>query len=245
MAYVIVLEGRHKSGKTTLAQQIEHLANKSGEWQSVVNIHHTRGDSTPEKLDADRNMIEDSPSDKLYIFDRHYLSELVYAPIVGRTTTIRYDPLYWEQYMGKWIDQRGMRLYLMGEPIHTDESPITQMYERLTARTGWMSVEPREFIGDALAKDVLQLVYNRRQQNETWGFAQEPDVTAKIDDRRDDNYLCSIETVAGLERGLYALRKADGTPESKADAAATHYREIESARAELDETLLAPFRNCD
>lgn len=242
MGYVIVLEGRHKSGKTTLARQIEALAVKSKDWSDVVSVHHTRGDSTPEKLETDKRMIEDAPSDRLYIFDRHYLSELVYAPIDGRATTIRYDPLYWEQYLGLWLDLRGIRLYLLGEPAHTDESAITQMYERLTIRTNWHRVEPRRFIGTQLANEVLQVVLNKRLQNETWGIPRSPVVTAQVEDRRDDNYLGTIETVAGLERGLHALRNADGTPESKDEAAATHYREIESARAELDELLLAPFR---
>ena len=123
MAYVIVLEGQHKSGKSTLAGQLERLAATSGDWNSVVSIHHTRGDSTPEKLDGDRRMVADAPDDTLYIFDRHYLSELVYAPVDGRGTTLPYNPLYWEQYMGGWIDQRGVRLYLTGEPLHTNEHP--------------------------------------------------------------------------------------------------------------------------
>ena len=245
MAYVIVLEGRHQSGKTTLALQIEELATNSENWSGVVNVHHTRGDSTPEKLKADKRMIEDAPSSWLYIFDRHYLSELVYAPIDGRTTTIRYDPLYWEQYMGKWIDQRGVRLYLMSEPKQTDESAITQMYERLTTRTGWVAVEPREYPCNDLAKDVLQVVFNRRLQNETLDFPAEPEITAQVEDRRDKNYLHSIEAVAGLERGLHELRNAEGTPENIAAIAAVHYQELMRVRAELDETLLAPFKRAD
>ena len=62
MAYVIVLEGQHKSGKSTLAAQLERLAATSGDWRSVVAIHHTRGDSTPEKLDGDRRMVADAPT---------------------------------------------------------------------------------------------------------------------------------------------------------------------------------------
>lgn len=241
MAYVIVLEGQHKSGKSTLAVQLESVAETSGEWRSVVSVHHTRGDSTPEKLRRDRKMIEEAPSDTLYIFDRHYLSELVYAPVDGRGATIPYNPLYWEQYMGRWIDQRGVRLYLMGEALHTNENPVIQMYERLTARTGWMRVEPREFDGDTLAKDVLAAVRNRRLQNETWGFGCEPEVTATCMPSPDDNYLQSIEAAAGLERSLHELRDAEGDPAALWLIAQTHYQELERVRAELDELLMKPF----
>ena len=241
MAYVIVLEGQHKSGKSTLAGQLERLAATSGDWQSVVSVHHTRGDSTPEKLAADKKMVEDAPSDTLYIFDRHYLSELVYAPVDGRGTTIPFNPLYWEQYMGKWIDQRGARLYLMGDPLYTNESPVIQMYERLTARTGWMRVEPREFVGDTLAKDVLAAIQNKRLQNETWGFPSEPEVTAKYMPSPDDNYLQSVEAAAGLERSLYELRNSDGYPAALREIARIQYKELVRVRAELDKQLMKPF----
>ena len=241
MAYLIVLEGQHKSGKSTLATQLQEVASKSGDWQQVVNTHHTRGDSTPEKLADDKRMVADAPDDTLYIFDRHYLSELVYAPVDGRGTTIHFNPLYWEQYMGRWIDQRGVRLYLMGEPLHTSEIPVIQMYERLTARTGWMRVEPREFIGDTLAKDVLAAVRNKRLQNETWGFPSEPEVTATYMPSPDDNYLQTIEAAAGLERSLHELRNTDGDPAALREIARIHYQELVRVRAELDEQLMAPF----
>ena len=241
MAYVIVLEGQHKSGKSTLAGQIEDLAATSGDWESVVKVHHTRGDSTPEKLDEDKRMVADSPEDTLYIFDRHYLSELVYAPVDGRGTTLPFNPLYWEQHIGKWIDQRGVRLYLMGEPLYTNENPVIQMYERLTARTGWMRVEPRKFLGDLLAKDVLAAVRNKRLQNETWGFPREPDVTATHMPSPDENYLQSIEAAAGLERSLYELRDIDGDPAALREIARIQYQELVRVRAELDDLLMRPF----
>lgn len=241
MAYVVVLEGRHKAGKSTLAQQIEDIARESDEWASVENIHHTRGDSTPEKLEQDKRMIADAPSDKLFIFDRHYLSELVYAPIDGRTSTIPYDPLHWEQRVGLWIDQRGVRLYLMGEPLHNDECAITQMYERLTTRTGWVRVEPREYNGYELARDVLLAIANKRLRNETLGYPADPPVTAEVTDRRDDNYLRQIEAVAGIERGLYALRKVEGIPDNLHAIAHIHYQELQRVRTDLDRTLLKPF----
>ena len=241
MAYVVVLEGQHKSGKSTLAAQLERIATTSGDWNSVVSIHHTRGDSTPEKLDADRKMVADAPDDTLYIFDRHYLSELVYGPVDGRGTTLPYNPLFWEQYMGKWIDQRGVRLYLMGEPLHTNEHPVIQMYERLTMRTGWMRVEPREFLGDSLAKDVLAALSNKRLQNDTWGFPCQPEVTATHKLSPDDNYLQSVEAAAGLERSLHELRYADGDPAVLREIAHVHYQELLRVRAELDEMLMKPF----
>ena len=241
MAYVVVLEGQHKSGKSTLAAQLERIATTSGDWTSVVSIHHTRGDSTPEKLVEDRKMVADAPDDTLYIFDRHYLSELVYAPVDGRGTTLPYNPLYWEQYMGKWIDQRGVRLYLMGEPLHINEHPVIQMYERLTARTGWMRVEPREFLGDALAKDVLAALSNKRLQNDTWGFPCQPEVTATHKLSPDNNYLQSVEAAAGLERSLHELLYADGDPAELREIARVHYQELLRVRAELDEMLMKPF----
>ena len=155
MGYVIALEGAHRAGKSTLAGQIEKAASASGDWKKVVNIHHTRGDSTPDKLDADMKMVEDASGDTLYIFDRTYLSELVYAPIDGRRSTIPFNPLYWEEHMGKWIDRRGLRLYLMAEPLFTSSLPVVQMYERMTAYTRWIRVEPRRHIADELAKDLL------------------------------------------------------------------------------------------
>ena len=38
--------------------------------------------------------LPDAPDDTLYIFDRHYLSELVYAPIDSRGATLPYNPFY-------------------------------------------------------------------------------------------------------------------------------------------------------
>ena len=242
MGYIIVLEGRHQSGKSTLAAQIEKVAKESDEWDEVVNIHHTRGDSTPEKLEADKKMIEDAPARRLYVFDRHYLSELVYAPIDGRTTTIGYNPLYWEQHVGQWVDQRGLRLYLTGEPLYTNESPVNQMYERLTARTNWQRVEPREFKGYQLARDVLLAVQAKRMQNETWGYPAEPIVTATNGHRYDTNYLYCVEEIAGFERELYALRKSQDSEDDRELQVAMMYSEIRKKRAELDRILLAPHR---
>ena len=204
MGYVIALEGTHRAGKSTLAGQIEKAASASCDWKKAVNIHHTRGDSTPDKLDADMKMVEDAPGDTLYIFDRTYLSELVYAPIDGRRSTIPYDPLYWEEHMGKWIDKRGIRLYLMSEPVFTNSLPVVQMYERLTAYTRWTKAEPRKRVGDELAKNLLAEVMNLRMRNETCGSPTPLEVTRQA---QDDNYLRSIEAAASLERGLYELRK--------------------------------------
>ena len=241
MGHVIALEGTHGSGKSTLAKRIKEVADESGEWGWVLNIHHSRGDSTPEKLDADMRMIEDAPSDTLYIFDRTFLSELVYAPIDGRRSTIEYDPLYWEQYMGGWMDQRGLRLYLTAEPLGSNNLPIVQMYERLTSHTRWVKVEPRKFSDDTLANDVLKAVMNLRRRNEGIGVPPTPEVTQRLSDRRDKNYLCGIEAVAGLERGLYELRNAEGRAENLAAIAHIHYQELQRVRADLDRTLLKPF----
>ena len=241
MGYIIALEGTHGSGKSTLAGQIERVASVSGDWKKVVNIHHTRGDSTPNKLDADMQMVEDTPDETLYIFDRTYLSELVYAPIDGRRSTISFDPLYWEEYMGKWIDRRGFRLYLMAEPVFTNSLPAVQMYERLTAYTRWVKVEPRRYTGDELAKNLLLAVMSRRSRNETCGFPPPLEVTQQAQDRKDDNYLWSIEAVAGLERGLYELRNTEGLLENLAVVAVTQYKEVRKVRDELDALLLSPF----
>lgn len=145
--------------------------------------------------------------------------------------------------MGKWIDQRGVRLYLMGEPPRTNESPVIQMYERLTARTGWMRVEPREFLGDTLAKNVLAAIRNKRLQNETWRFPRESDVTATHNPSPDDNYLQSVEAAAGLERSLYKFRNADGDPAALREIARVHYQELVCVRAEIDELLMKPFES--
>ena len=243
MGYIIALEGTHGSGKSTLAKQIQSVASASGDWKKVVNIHHSRGDSTPDKLDADMRMVKESPGDTLHIFDRTYLSELVYAPIDGRRSTIAYDPLYWEQYLGHWIDQRGLRFYLMTEPLFESNMPIVQMYERLTSYTRWVRMEPRKFSGDELAKELVLAVMNLRLQNETWGFPPPPEVTRQVQDRRDDNYIWSIEALAGLERGLHELRNAEGLPENLGVIAATHYQEIQRVREELDALLLCPFKD--
>ena len=104
-----------------------------------------------------------------------------------------------------------------------------------------MRVEPREFIGDKLAKDVLAAVRNKRLQNETWGFPQEPEVTATYMPTRDDNYLQSIEAAAGLERSLYELRNTDGDRAALREVARIQYQELVRVRAELDEQLMKPF----
>ena len=241
MGYVIALEGTHGAGKSTLAGQIELVASASGDWKKVVNIHHARGDSTPDKLDADMKMVEDAPGDTLYIFDRTYLSELVHAPIEGRRSTIPYDPIYWEEYMGKWIDRRGLRLYLMAEPVFTSSLPVVQMYERMTAYTRWARVEPRKYIGDELAKNLLLAVISLRSRNETCDLPPPPEVTRQVEDTKGDNYPWSIEAVAGLERGLYELRNTEGLLENLAVMAVTQYKEVRKVRDELDALLLSPF----
>ncbi len=242
MGYVIALEGTHGAGKSTLAQQIENVASASEDWKKVVNIHHTGGDSTPDKLDADMKMVEDASDDTLYIFDRTYLSELVYAPIDGRRSTIPYNPLYWEEYMGKWFDRRGIRLYLTAGPVFTNSLPIVQMYERMTAFTRWVRVEPRNHVGDELAKNLLLEVRSLRLRNETCGFPPPPEFTQQAQDRKYDNYPWDIEAVAGLERGLYELRNTEGLLENLAVVAVTQYKEVRKARDELDALLPGPFK---
>ena len=242
MGYVIALEGTHGAGKSTLARQIERVASASKDWKKVVNIHHTRGDSTPDKLDADMKMVEDAPGDTLYVFDRTYLSELVSAPIEGRRSTIPYNPLYWEEYMGKWFDKRGLRHYLMAEPVFTNSLPVVQMYERMTAYTRWIKVEPRRHIGDELAKDLLLEVMSRRLRNETCGFPPTPEIARQGQDRKDDNSPWNIEAVAGLERGLYELRNTEGLLENLAVVAVTQCKEVRKARDELDALLLGSFK---
>ena len=241
MAYLVVLEGQHKSGKSTLATQLQEVASKSGDWQQVVNTHHTRGDSTPEKLAEDRGMVADAPDDTLYIFDRHYLSELVYAPVEGRGTTIHFNPST-GAVQGRWIDQRGVRLYLMGEPLHTSESPVIPMYERLTARTGWMRVEPREFIGDTLAKDVLAAVRNKRLQNETWGFPREPEVTASTCRRRTTTTCRPSRRQPDWNAACMSFATRTDTPPRFGRSRAFTTRSSCGCAAELDERLMEPFQ---
>lgn len=242
MGYVIALEGTHGSGKSTLAGQIENAASESDDWKNVVNIHHTRGDSTPDKLDADMKMVEDASGDTLYIFDRTYLSELVYAPIDGRRSAIPYDPLYWEECMGKWIDGRGLRLYLIAEPVFTNSLPVVQMYERLTAYTRLTRVEPRRHVGDELAKDLLLEVMGLRLRNETCGLPAPLEVTRQAQDSKGANYPWNIEAVAGLERGLYELRNTEGLLGNLAAVTVAQYKEVRKARDELDALLLGPLR---
>lgn len=240
MGHVIALEGAHNVGKTTLARQIKEVADESEWWGFVSNIHHSRGDSTIEKLAADRRMIEDAPSDSLFIFDRTYLSELVHAPVKGRASTIPFDPLYWEQCMGMWMDRRGLRLYLMDGPLHSDKIPATQMYEALVAGTGWAQVEPRAFRGLTLARDLLAALWGIRQRNETMGIPPDVTPTNRIENH-DKNYLGDeIEVVAGLERGLFELRLQDEHP-NRVQLAAAHYRRLTSERSKLDSKLLRPF----
>ena len=240
MGHVIALEGANGSGKSTLAGQIEKVASASGDWKRVVNIHHTRGDSTPDKLDSDMKMVEDAPGDTLYIFDRTYLSELVYAPIDGRRSTIPYNPLYWEERLGKWIDRRGLRLYLMAEPLFMNSLPVVQMYERLTTHTRWIRVEPRRYAGDELAKKLLLAVTGLRLRNGACD-SPPPEVAQRARDRKNDNYPWSVEALAGLERGLYELRNTEGLLENLAVAAVTQYKEIRKARDGLDALLPSPF----
>lgn len=240
MGHIIALEGAHGAGKSTLAGQIEKVASASGAWKKVMNVHHSRGDSTPDKLDADMKMIEDASDNTLYIFDRTYLSELVYAPIEGRRSTIPYNPRYWEECMGKRIDRRGLRLYLMAEPLFTNHLPVVQMYERLTTHTRWIRVEPRKHGGNKLAKDLLREVTSLRLRNETCDYPP-PEVTQRTRDRKYGNYPWSIEALAGLERGLYELRNTEGLLENLAVAAVTQYKEVRKARDGLDALLPSPF----
>ena len=195
MGYLIALEGAHGAGKSALAGQIETVASASGDWKKVVNIHHTRGDSTLEKLDADMKMVEDAPGDTLYIFDRTYLSELVYAPTDGRRSTIPYNPLYWEERLGKWIDRRGLRLYLMAEPLFTNSLPVVQMYERLTTHTRWVRVEPRKYAGEELAMNLLLAVTGLRLRNEAYD-SPPPEVTQRAQGRKYGNYPWNTEALA-------------------------------------------------
>ena len=241
MGFIIALEGAHGAGKSTLAGQIKKVACASGNWREVFIIHHTRGDSTQDKLNADMKMVEDASDNTLYIFDRTYLSELVYAPIDGRRSTIPYNPLYWEEHMGKWIDRIGLRLYLMAEPLFTNSLPVVQMYERLTAHTRWVRVEPRKYAGEELAKKLLLAVTGLRLRNEAYDSPPPPEVTQQAQGRKYGNYPWSIEAQAGLERGLYELRNTEGLLENLAVATVTQYKEIRKARDGLDALLPSPF----
>lgn len=240
MGHILALEGAHNAGKTTLARQVKEIADDSGHWSFVSNIHHSRGDSTPDKLDADRRMVEDAPSDHLFIFDRTYLSELAHAPVNGRASTIPFDPLYWEQYMGAWMDRRGLRLYLMDGPLHSDKAPATQMYEALVSGTAWAQVFPRKHQGLKLARDIQAALMGIRHRNETMGIP--PDCTpVNSIANHDKNHLSpAIEEIAGMERTLFELRFQEDLP-NRGEIAASQYRRLAEKRRRLDSNLLRPF----
>ncbi len=240
MGHIIALEGAHNAGKTTLAQQLKEVAGHSGQWNFVSNIHHSRGDSTVEKLADDRLMVENAPSDHLFIFDRTYLSELAHAPVNGRASTIPYDPLYWDEYMGQWMDRRGLRLYLMDGPLRSDSAPVTQMYEALVASTGWAQVQPRKHKGLRLAQDVHAALLGIRRRNELMGVPTDTLPSNNLPSRDKNHLSPQIEELAGLERALFELRLSPDMPNATEVAAAQYSRLVERRRR-LDSELLRYF----
>ena len=71
---LVVLEGPNKVGKSTVAKALTDA------WQGESTIvHHVAGDTTIPKLNQEVEVITQLPGEHLLVYDRWWLSELVYG----------------------------------------------------------------------------------------------------------------------------------------------------------------------
>lgn len=110
---LIILEGPEAAGKTTLANQL--ILNRSRK----CNVHyfrHTLGDSNHQRIMADLEFALARPYD-LVIFDRWWLSELVYRPHDGKPSTLPLEGETLEKRYGGLADSAGLRLLVMADAM--------------------------------------------------------------------------------------------------------------------------------
>lgn len=84
---LVVIEGPHKSGKTTMARALQDWLTSNTDF-NVDYRHHGLGDSTEDAINRDIADIVTCRSNTVFIFDRWYLSEYVYSALEQRASTM-------------------------------------------------------------------------------------------------------------------------------------------------------------
>ena len=155
---LIVIEGPEKAGKTTLAHNITMYAEHKG--YKVVNVHNTS--SYVETLDADLKLVACEP-ETIFIFDRWYLSELVYSH--DRSSTLPgvfLNPTLAHTRWGKSINTRilllddieELRKRRTSEDADIDPEKEVELYSKM-ALNQWSILYTREHTPQWYAKWVL------------------------------------------------------------------------------------------
>ena len=147
---LIVLEGPEKAGKSTFANAIYDVATEIARQvgiEAVMYTHHGRGDSVPEKLDAEWRLVTENPY-VLFVFDRWYPSEYVYASMEMRDATV--GMTMWQAYERWPVAEVGVGIIL--------KTPVDMLIERRKG-TEDEDVNARREVGlyTAVPKDWMRL----------------------------------------------------------------------------------------
>ena len=183
---LIVVEGPEGAGKTTFAQALAWLGNHILEdGRQARYIHHGNGDSVIPKLEAELQAAYYHPS-ILYVFDRWWPSEYVYATLMNRPNTVGIPLHEAEKRYGAPIDRIGVRV-LVEQPQEVLErrraeerdrtepdAPVrvwaeVEMYEsiRLLAPDSWVKwVAPTDEPGPL--EDLSQEAKDALTENGKW-----------------------------------------------------------------------------
>ena len=149
---LIVVEGPNKVGKTRLAKMI------AASWENNVQyIHHPKVANTPEVVWKELLEVHNNP-DTLFIYDRWWLSDLVYAPHDNTESKFPLNAFYMEEAFGGLADAVGLRLLLLGSPEELltrrgdDDDKLDVRHElmmyQLLASPKWRRVTPIEVTDD-------------------------------------------------------------------------------------------------
>lgn len=156
---LIVIEGPEKSGKTTLANRTGLYAQERFDLE-VRYVHHGVGDSTPEIIMREiAEVVYDT--DKLYIFDRWYLSEYVYSELLDRKRTLDMSFEDFDKFVHTIVQNVGAYFVIDTDPeqfgaldvtdLPVDPKAERQLYDKLVLGTHWDYVEPSVHPSELLA----------------------------------------------------------------------------------------------
>ena len=172
---LVVLEGPRNVGKTVIARG---LCDKLDENYLVELVHHEYGDTTPEKLSEDLAMAYQEKN-KVFVFDRWYLSEYVYIKIRDENQYPPTMPLGLSLDAADWIwgekaDDIGCRVLLMagertllrriysdneGKNLEEEKESVAierSLYMRLTS-ANWERVQTDAPLGEIINRLVSKV----------------------------------------------------------------------------------------
>ena len=117
---LLIVEGPEKVGKgrfiKLLQKRYQGWALSNPLWEPGIRyIHHTKGESNHTQVMRDFEYVRKYPN-TLFVYDRWWLSELVYRPLDLETPTIRLNAFDLEARYGGLADYYGTRVLLLDDP---------------------------------------------------------------------------------------------------------------------------------